>query len=133
MPLIVDASAILGCVLPDEQSDYSDALIDALIDEPGHAPAILWFEVLNALTISVTKRQRITADEALDALAIFDYFKIDVLPNPDGEQTLSMATRHDLTAYDAAYLVAAKSNGYRLATRDKRLSQAASAENVILL
>jgi predicted nucleic acid-binding protein len=47
--------------------------------------------------------------------------------------TVRLAQRHRLTAYDAAYLELAQRRGLPLATLDKQLRDAASAEGVILL
>ena len=47
--------------------------------------------------------------------------------------TVRLAARHRLTMYDAAYLELAQRRGLPLATLDKELRDAATAEGVILL
>jgi predicted nucleic acid-binding protein len=46
--------------------------------------------------------------------------------------TMRLAERHKLTVYDAAYLELAQRRGLPLATLDKDLRAAASAEGVVL-
>ena len=47
--------------------------------------------------------------------------------------TLQLAERHRLTIYDAAYLELAMRRGLPLASLDRDLRAAATAENVVLL
>ncbi|MGY2437947.1 type II toxin-antitoxin system VapC family toxin, partial [Escherichia coli] len=47
-------------------------------------------------------------------------------------QTLRLASKHSLTLYDAAYLELARRLGLPLATLDKELRRAASAEDVAI-
>ena len=58
---------------------------------------------------------------------------IHVDRSPDEEQLLSLARRHRLTVYDAAYLELAQRKGTTLATLDQPLARAARAEHVTLL
>ena len=51
----------------------------------------------------------------------------------DDLDVLSLARKHVLTAYDAAYLALALAERLPLATLDKRLAQAARAEKAGLL
>ena len=52
---------------------------------------------------------------------------------PDPSALLGLARRHQLTAYDAAYLGLAAQNGLALATLDIRLIAAATAAGVPLV
>jgi predicted nucleic acid-binding protein len=84
----------------------------------------------------VIKRGRISADrgqEFLEHLATLN-FKIDRPPRiADFPRLHSVATSHQLTAYDAAYLDLAKRLSLPLATRDADLRRAALAESVQIL
>lgn len=51
----------------------------------------------------------------------------------DDSQTVALARRHALSAYDAAYLETAKRRGGAIATLDARLAGAAVAEGVTSL
>ncbi len=112
--------------MPDEQSDYRDHLIDTLRDSPGYAPALFWFEIWNALYVNVVKRKRLKDTEAAQVLALLENLKLAELPRPDSSETLRYSIAYDLSAYDASYLVSAKSTGYALATRDAKLEKAAT-------
>ena len=56
---------------------------------------------------------------------------LDTLPSDD--TLFSLAKRHRLTFYDAAYLELAQREGIALATLDQALSRAATAEGVPLI
>ena len=49
----------------------------------------------------------------------------------DDEDTLALARRHGLSAYDAAYLETAKRRGAKLATLDSKLEAAARNEGLL--
>ena len=51
----------------------------------------------------------------------------------DGREIASLAFKHGLTTYDAAYLALALDEGLPLATLDKELAAAARAEKVPIL
>ena len=52
---------------------------------------------------------------------------------PNEADVLSLARRHQLTVYDAAYLELARRDGLALATLDAALQRAARAEGVGLI
>lgn len=52
---------------------------------------------------------------------------------PENEVVLSLARRHGVTVYDAAYLEPSKRQAAPLATLDVVLAQAARRENVLLV
>lgn len=61
--------------------------------------------------------------------------RLRVLPlvtdhDQDDAETVTLARRHKLAAYDAAYLETAKRRGASLATLDTKLATAATAEGV---
>jgi predicted nucleic acid-binding protein len=51
----------------------------------------------------------------------------------DDDEIVDLAMKHDLTAYDAAYLGLALRERLPLATLDRKLATAARAENVLVL
>ena len=58
---------------------------------------------------------------------------ITVDSSPNEIQVLTLARRHRLTVYDAAYLELALREGLPLATLDEALASAARAETVLLI
>jgi predicted nucleic acid-binding protein len=88
------------------------------------------FELRNALVVIERRGQITTADRAsgnVERLAI----TIDNTPDESG--VLTLARRHRLTVYDAAYLKLASRNALPLATLDAMLATAARSEGVHLL
>ena len=130
---VIDPSVALAWLLPDETTDRA-ASIRAAIEEGADAwiPAHWWLEVGNGLLMA-ERRGRIAADQVSHALTL-----VNSLPLEQDEDTaehvpgriLSMARKHGLTAYDAAYLELAQRRGAILASFDEQLVKAAKKEKV---
>ncbi len=125
-----DASMAAAWLLPDEQSDQADALIERV--DAIHVPALFWFEVRNLLILA-ERRGWIDAGEALPCL-----LRLRGLPFEDAGAgadlgILDIAHRHKLSGYDAAYLALAIADSLPLATLDRKLAAAALAEGVRVL
>jgi predicted nucleic acid-binding protein len=93
----------------------------------------IWtWEILSAVGV-VTKRRRISPDRGqafLEQLAALN-FKIDRPPQiADLPRLHSLATAHQLTAYDVAYPDLAKRRSLPLATRDADLRRGAPNEGI---
>lgn len=118
--IVVDASVILEVLL---RTPESDAFIDTVLDrrETLHAPHLLDVEVAQVLR-RYTERGAITADrgsaalELLVACPITRYGHEPLLPR-------MWELRHNLTAYDAAYVALAEGLRARLVTRDRALAK----------
>ena len=123
---VIDASALAGWLLPDEDGpDLGDLISqgDAL------APWLLWVELRNILLV-VERRGRIDPGETTEILeAIGD---IGILLKTDFEtaRVMALCRRHGLTAYDSLYLDLAIREGTSLASLDKSLVAAAKAEGI---
>lgn len=135
MPFVLDSSVTLSWLLPDENNDKIDALIDRLESDHAVVPAIWPLEVSNALLVA-QRRGRIKADEldrltkALGALPI----EVDPPIAPSGLRAiLDLAKSHTLTTYDAAYLELARRRHIALATLDARLRAASLALKLAVL
>jgi predicted nucleic acid-binding protein len=103
--------------------------------EEVHVPAHWPIEVMNGLIMAV-RRKRIDLDRVvrfagdLAALSI----RIERPHEPAAWNTIvQVATKHNLTIYDAAYLELAQRTGLPLATLDGDLRKAALAEGAALL
>lgn len=102
------------------------------MDEDALVPPHWWFEVRNIVLVA-ERRDRILpkhTDYLLKRLAVM---RIVEAVRPDETSTLSLARRHHLTFYDAAYLELAHRENIELATLDRRLVTAAQAEGVGLV
>jgi len=133
--LVLDCSATLAWLYPDETTDAIRAVFEKIHAEGGHVPMLWRLEVANGLTIAV-RRRRITAGFRSDALRALALEAIDV----DTETlafawtgTLQLADRSGLTVYDAAYLELAQRRSLPLASLDGELRDAARALGLSVL
>lgn len=120
--IVVDASVVVEVVL---RSDKGMALEGRLLDgeDPLHAPHVLDLEVANALRRCVG-RGEIDERRGREALADLTHIPIERHPHrPLLERVWQL--RHNLTAYDAAYLALAETLGAPVVTCDKALASVA--------
>lgn len=133
--IVIDASAALAWVYPDERDATADQALDAVVRSGGLVPAIWHLEVANSLTVSV-RRGRMTASER--ELALADLSRLDIEVDPDTNRQAwnvapALADRFGLTVYDAAYLELAMRRRLALASLDRELRAAALDAGVELL
>jgi predicted nucleic acid-binding protein len=95
-------------------------------------PLIWWFEIRNAATLGI-RRKRIDEVEMGVFFNRLDAMVIDVVSLPNADAIFTLARRHNLTFYDAAYLELAQREKTALATLDRALARAAVAETVPLI
>jgi len=116
--LVVDASVALKWVLPEDDSD----LAERLLDSRGwlHAPAFIFVEVANALWYQMRAGKLRPAE----ATACMDDLRQAPLIIWDGEEplpsTLEWAHRLDHAVYDCAYLALALHLDGAYVTADER-------------
>ncbi|WP_230312596.1 type II toxin-antitoxin system VapC family toxin [Paracoccus lichenicola] len=125
--LVLDASALVGWVMPDERGINLPEL--AALHADIVAPWLLWAELRNILIVN-ERRGRIppgTAEQIIDAVEALGIV-LDI--EPAGAVVLDLARRHRLTIYDALYLELALRQGATLASLDDALLAAAKAEAV---
>ncbi len=132
MALIVDASIAAAWVLVDEQNNKADAIMFGLDATPALVPVLFWFEALN-LCLLAERRGRIGVWGALIAMARLRRLNLKDLDIDGDRAILSIALKHNLSAYDAAYLALAIDQSLPLATNDRKLAAAARAEAVKIL
>jgi predicted nucleic acid-binding protein len=135
MSLILDASATLAWLLPNEITEEIERLFNRVLSEGAFVPQLWRLEVANILTLSV-RRARITSTYRNTALEQLKQLAIAI----DGEtsqyawsRTLAFADKYGLTVYDAAYLELADRLELPLATLDDDLRHAAEEEDITLL
>lgn len=125
--LVLEASIALNAVIDDEASPIADAAMDAVGADGALSPWMWWAEVRNAL-IMMERRGRIGAASATAALGVLGSFSITLDHQPQSEAAMGLARTHGLSVYDALYLELALRRQSPLATLDKRLAAAATAE-----
>lgn len=132
MSLVVDCSVTLPWFLEDERSKFTDLLLEAIDRAEYWAPSVWRLEMLNGLMMA-ERRKRI--DRARRIESVDQVARLNVRVDPALPNVIAIARlveRHDLTAYDAAYLELAKRHGFPMATLDRDLVQAAAAEGVVV-
>jgi predicted nucleic acid-binding protein len=130
LSFVVDASAAAAWFFEDETTPWSESLLEATRQGGVWAPGLWPLEICNLLLMA-QRRQRISSAQrmALLAAAAALPVRLERAPLPLREVD-ALAARHQLTAYDAAYLELALRRGLPLATRDERLLHAMRAEGV---
>lgn len=121
-PLVVDCSVVASWLFEESDADQAGR---ALSGHALHAPALLPFEFANVARNKT--RAGAPAERVRAAIASYTEMLIDLHPVPPDE-LLAVALRHELTAYDAAYLVLAATLRAPLLTFDRRLADAAARE-----
>ena len=128
MEWVVDSSIALAWALPDETSKEADRFLSRIsMRSVLWVPALWWYEMANALLMA-QRRKRLTEAERIRLMELYRRLPIrtDVALDSDIVWRLhTLATEHNLSAYDAAYLELAQRRGLGLATVDRRLRVAA--------
>ena len=135
MSFVVDSSAALAWVYSEETTEAISEVLARLTDRGAWVPALWRLEVANVLEMNVRRGRH---DAAFRDAALADPAVLPISIDAETDRqawaaTLRLAARHRLTVYDAAYLELAQRRGLPLATLDKELRDAATAEGVILL
>lgn len=129
-PVVFDASITVGLATGEEPA-IAAAMAAARSGGMLIAPAHIWIETANAL---VRGRRHSPADvgQVLGDMARMGIETAD--RGLDGlHAAISLAERHQLSVYDAAYLWLAIDVDGELATLDRQLARAAADEGVTLL
>jgi predicted nucleic acid-binding protein len=129
--LVVDASVMLTRAL-GELNPTAALTRERLQGERAFVPALWWFELRNVLVVN-ERRGRISETDTSAALVDWARLDITIDRSPDEAIIMTLARRHRLTVYDAAYLELALREGADLATLDASLAEAAQREGVALV
>nr|WP_313014215.1 type II toxin-antitoxin system VapC family toxin [Brucella intermedia] len=132
MAFIVEASVAGAWLLPDEDHPFATEMMNQLADEDAVAPELLQHEIRSIL-LSAEKRGRIAEDMVYTALTRFRALPLRLVTRSQDSEVIRVARRHQLSAYDAAYLALALTEALPLATLDRKLAGAARAEGVVIL
>ena len=133
---VADASATLPWCFEEEATPATEALLERLrAGEPAVVPAHWSTEVMNGLIMAV-RRGRIDLERVARFARDLAALPIRIEP-PHAPATwdavIQVATKHQLTVYDAAYLELAERTRLPLATLDGDLRKAALAASVVLV
>jgi predicted nucleic acid-binding protein len=132
--LVIDSSIALSWCFTDEQSDYTQSVLDALASQSAIVPYLWHLEIANVLLVG-ERRSRCTQADTVHWLAFLSALPITIDDETAArawQETLHLARAHNLSAYDAAYLELAIRRGLSLATLDNKLKAAAVAVGVQL-
>jgi predicted nucleic acid-binding protein len=130
---VVDTSVTVAWCFEDEATPGTEAVLDRLVAEEALVPPLWALEVANVLLVA-ERRGRVTEAQAVRFVALLRELPIRMDPAPpDLEAVLAAGRRHDLSAYDAVYLLLAEREGVPLATLDNGLREAARTAGVPLL
>ncbi len=132
MGVVVAASFAAAWMLPDEQTEPTDAVMERLTAAPADVPSLFWRAARN-LFLMAERRGRFAPGAAEAAMQRLRRLPIEDRGSGDDRAVLQLAATHGLTAYDAAYLALAFSAGAALATLDRKLAAADRPENIALL
>lgn len=132
MPLVVDASVTMAWCFEDEASPATEAVLDGLADDVAIVPHIWHLEVANVLMVA-ERRRRISEAQGSRFIQLLEQLPIKTYAtDAPMDQIVAVARRHNLSAYDASYLVLAERLGVQLATNDRRVTEACMAAGVAL-
>ena len=134
---VLDASTVLTWCFPDEEAQKAQEISERIAGgDTVVAPAFWRHEILNALLVG-ERRKRVTPELIQAFIADLNRLPVTVDEHATAEivfqTTQVLCRKHDLTAYDAAYLEIAMRDRYPLATTDDDLRHAAIAESVQVL
>jgi len=132
VPFVLDASVAACWAFDDEDHPVATLALDRIRVEEAWVPSLWWFEIRNTVIVN-ERRGRLTEGDTAFFLRALSRLGIVVDPAPDEAELLTLARRHRLSVYDAAYLELARRQGLALATLDTELARAARAEKTPLL
>jgi predicted nucleic acid-binding protein len=137
LELVLDASVCLSWLFPDEENEWSNAVMRRLRNETQRlvVPAHWVVEVSNGLVVG-SRRKRIKSEQIplfWDALATLPVEMQPALTLTEAKGVVALSEKHSLTVYDATYLDLAQRRNIPLGTLDRELTRAATAAGVVLL
>lgn len=124
MKFVVDASATLAFMFPEERDDAARTVAAGVCSGDAVAPALWAWEIQNVIVVS-ERRGHLDGARAAKILADASLLPVRLeLGSTFGDEA-AFARRYKLTVYDALYLELAFRLGLPLATRDAALRAAA--------
>ena len=132
---VIDNSLVMTWCFKDEDSQYSDFILDQLENATAFVPSIWPLEVSNVLLVAERKK-RIGEADSTRFIALLTELPI-IVDQESPERTImeifSLARKHKLSSYDASYLDLAMRKGLPIATLDNSLLAAVKRSKVSIL
>ena len=132
MAMVIDVSVAAAWCFPDEQSLAADRALEALPRIGGVVPGLFWHEMRNVLIVN-ERRARIDPPDSARFLMRLRSLRLLQEETHDEDSLMALARSHRLSAYDAAYLETALRRGDSLATLDRALARAGTAEGITVI
>ena len=135
--IVIDASTTLAVLFECQQPmdiEQANRLLGACGESPWWIPSLWHLNVANALLVA---ERRSVLPQAESDCFLAKLSNLPILTDTDPIPTrrpriLALARNHGLSSYDATYLELAQRLGASLASFDRQLNQAASANAVTL-
>src|SRR6266404_8714221 len=102
MALVIDASVVAAWAFEEEHANAELAFARVRTEE-AFVPALWWYELRNVLVLG-ERRGRLTEQDTARFLRDISRLAVTMDSSPDETHVLTLARRHRLTVYDAAYL-----------------------------
>ncbi len=137
MSFVLDASVALLWLVPESNPagvEYASATLKALKESQAIVPSLLALEAANVVA-KVESRGLVAEADSQRFIALLGRLNIVTDPLTAAHalgDTLNLARRYKLSAYDAAYLELALRAGLPLATLDANLVKAATRAGVLI-
>jgi predicted nucleic acid-binding protein len=130
---VLDASVALSWCFPNDPSEntlYSRTILLRMEDADAVVPEIWAFEIANGIFVAHAKRKKIDESEIAEYIELLKSLPIRVVRGEwlDHIALEVLARKHNLPAYDVAYIDLALREKLPLATSDEALKWAALAE-----
>ncbi len=135
MSFVLDSSATLAWVYPDEMTPAIARLSEQVSEQGAWVPTLWALEIGNNLLLAV-RHGRIGADQRTQFIRLLRALNISTDPDTDRYawlDAMGLAERFRLTLYDACYLDLAQRLHLPLATLDRDLRAAGGALGIELL
>ena len=132
MAVVIDASIAAAWCFPDERAQAAERVLDILPQTGGVVPGLFRHEIRNILIVN-ERRGRIDRTQSALFLSRLRNLQLAQDDSHDEDTVLALARNRRLSAYDASYLETALRRGDSLATLDRALARAASAEGVAVI
>jgi predicted nucleic acid-binding protein len=128
MKIVVDTNTFLAVALDEPEKEW---LIEATTDHDLVAPAVLPYEIANALS-SLLRRKRLTEPQLAEAWDAAAAVPVE-LASVDARASLLLAGQFRIYAYDAYFLQCSLETKCPLLTLDRGMKRVAQQLNITLV
>ena len=135
MSVVLDGSMALAWCFEDETTPEVLEVLGRVVDGGAVAPGIWLYEVANTLLVA-QRRGRLTDEQRLSQLNKLAGLEVEIdrsVESHPWDAVSTIAIRHRLTVYDAAYLELAQRRRLPIATLDNALRRAAADSGVTIV